>query len=102
MTCLVSAYHSSPFRTRASIARYGLLPNRPAKNRPYGVYVWRESGIDHWTFRRFTLSCRWDAGKDVDLYQVGYFGPITPDMYVENGWILHDSPQLVTLITGNK
>lgn len=101
MTALLVGLHASQYRHRPGIERHGLLPNQPAINRPFGVYIFTEDGsFDHVTYSRGGR-VRWSSHRGQDLWSVSYFGPATPDAYVENGLVLLDRVIAVTLVTGN-
>ena len=71
------AYHSTAFRHRDSIRAHGLLLNKPATGRPFGVYVFRPD-YGHPTFSRGHRVV-WGHRPPSDLWQVAYIGPIVRD-----------------------
>lgn len=97
------AYHATARRHRENIYEHGLIAGscmtQPAN---FGVYVFNDD-CPHPTFSRVagTASCWWGRGGSEDCWQVAYVGPMSPDQYVENGMLLHESvpPQHLSLIT---
>lgn len=96
------AYHATPRRHRESIGILGLIPGRPMRGRPFGVYVFNDNA-PHPTFSRGRFSVWWSGGPYYreDIWQVAYIGPMLSDEYVENGWVLLEGvpPQCLSLIT---
>ena len=79
------AYHATPVRHREGIYRHGLLCSQPVRNRPFGVYVYRnDSEFDHPTLNSHTV---WGCGGKLDEWEVSYIGPVTSDIYVANALI---------------
>lgn len=93
------AYHSTVRRHRKSIHLRGLLLNKPAQGRPFGVYVF-VPGYGHPTFSRGHRVV-WGSAPPCDLWQVSYIGPIVRDWYVQNGLIFGCAipPEHLSLIT---
>jgi hypothetical protein len=98
---LFVANHATPRRHRDSIREMGLLVDFYA--RPLhrcGVYVFNDEA-PHPTYSRGPGACWWGAGPTMDVWQVAYFGPMSPDHYVENGYVLYERvpPECLSLIT---
>lgn len=94
------AYHATRRACRESIQRHGLLCDKPRGKRPFGVYVFREDGaLDHlgWNSR-----AAWTTEKAQDVWEVAYIGPMMPDQYVLNAFILLQPATQVTLVAGNR
>jgi hypothetical protein len=94
-------YHSTARRHRETILQYGLLPNLPNASQHYGIYVFRDdcSHITREHRRPRAFWCRWDHCPPNDLWQVGYVGPLCPDQYVTNSWVLFDTPQYLSRVS---
>ena len=98
---LLVGLHATAQRHRDGILQSGVLAAQPQKGRPFGVYTYREDGeFDHPTFSRGHRVV-WASGCYQDVWQVAYFGRITPDHYVTNGLVFLGNSVLVTLVTGN-
>lgn len=89
-------YHYTARRHRESISERGLVAGRSlCQPDTWGVYVYNSEA--HPSRDRLW----WGNGGRGDTWRVGYVGPISPDPYVQNGWILHSSvpPEHISLMT---
>lgn len=103
---LVVGYHATWWRHRDSIRERGLLRSEPSFTQPFGIYIYRDdTEFDHPSYgKEKALRCRWSSSyvpdNVVDIWQIGYCGPMIPDQYVENGMVcLADIPsEFLTLL----
>lgn len=99
-------YHATPRRHRDAIRQYGLLPNLPNCSQLFGVYAFQDEAYHDTRMMRGIggrwrrVRVWWDYKPPNDLWQIAYVGPITPDQFVENGFVLDAiPPEHVSLVS---